>query len=117
MRWGIEKIRAGEWTMDIYQSYLRACHRIVLREAEELKTIYSRSKKFKIEEAQLVAGIEEAMAMFMEGIETFYAYTQEGDESLLDAGIEIYKQANRKFYKLYLYVEDSLEEFEVKFDM
>lgn len=117
MRWGIDKVRAGEWNMDIYQSYLRACHRIVTREADELKRIYTRSSKFKRDEAELVAGIEEAMAMFMEGIETFYAYTQEGDESLLDVGLDLYKQANRKFYKLYLYVEDSLEEFEVKFDM
>ncbi len=117
MRWGIRKLRSGEWTPEIYERYLKAVYQILQKEASDLRACYEHSEDFKVLEKDLVAGIDESMAMFMEGIETFLAYLNEGNEKLLDQGLQTYEEANKKFYKLYLYVEDCLEEVEVKFHM
>ncbi len=110
-------LRSGEWTPEIYERFLKAVHQILLLETADLRACYENSQEFKLSEKDLVDGIEESMSLFLEGIDAFRAYLEEGDEQCVERGLALYEEANQKLYKLYLYVDDCLEEVEVKFQM
>lgn len=117
IRWGIGKLQSGEWTTDEFAEFIDMCYKIVEEEHASVRSSYEGDEGFKRDERRMVRGCEEGFGCFLAGLEELAAYADDEDEAHLQRGLDLYKKGNRLMNEVLFYLDDALEEVEIRLDL
>ena len=112
----VKAVKDEEISIDEFHEHLEMVYECTLAEREELRTVYARSDEFKSKHADQIRRTEEAIDLYLEGIQTLDQYCDEGDPKCLRQGLKTFKKGSTLLLSSIEVMED-LEERGIQIDL
>lgn len=90
----VKAVKNNEISIDEFHEHLAMVYECTLAERDEIRGVYQKSAAFRDKHAHEIRRTEEAIELYLEGIQTLDLFCDEEDPKILRKGLKIFKKGS-----------------------